>query len=58
MFDVISVVQEIQEREEWLKQMEELGEGKQHRLVIQQQIQARVREMEKMKIGDSNVTQS
>ncbi|EFA09132.2 UPF0193 protein EVG1 homolog [Tribolium castaneum] len=51
------LVHEIKEREEWLKQMEELGVGKKHKLVIQQQIQARVREMEKLKIGDCNTLQ-
>jgi hypothetical protein len=51
--NMISVVSEIKEREEWFHQMEELGEGDKYKLVIQQQIQARVREMEKLKLEDS-----
>ncbi|XP_017770947.1 PREDICTED: UPF0193 protein EVG1 homolog [Nicrophorus vespilloides] len=49
-FDEIK--QEIKEREEWLKEMEALGEGDKYRLVINQQIQDRIREMRRMKISD------
>lgn len=42
-------MKEIQDRQEWLKEMEELGEGHKHREVINLQIQARLREMEKIK---------
>lgn len=45
------MVQEIKEREDWLKQMEELGEADKHQLVIEQQIQARVREMESLSLA-------
>ncbi|XP_063904603.1 UPF0193 protein EVG1 homolog [Zophobas morio] len=47
------LVNEIKEREEWLRQMEKLGEGKKHQFVIQQQIQARIREMQQLKLADS-----
>lgn len=50
-FFSFSVVKEIKEREEFLQKMEELGEGQKYKLVIQQQIQARVREMEKLKVA-------
>lgn len=45
------MVNEIKEREEWLHEMEDLGEGHKYKLLIQQQIEARVREMEKLKIA-------
>lgn len=41
---------EIKEREEFLKEMEELGEAHKYKLLIQQQIEARIREMEKLQI--------
>lgn len=42
-------MQEIQERQIWLKEMEELGEGHKYREVINLQIQARLRELDKLK---------
>ncbi|XP_074030592.1 UPF0193 protein EVG1 homolog [Leptinotarsa decemlineata] len=43
------IVQEIKEREEWLKEMEALGQGNKYRQIIELQIQEKVREMNKMK---------
>lgn len=48
--DAISVVKEIGERQEFLKEMEKLGKGGEYREVIQQQVQALVREMTKLKV--------
>ncbi|KAJ8923380.1 hypothetical protein NQ315_001938 [Exocentrus adspersus] len=44
------LVEEIREREDWLKEMEELGLGNKYRLIITQQIQAKLREMESLKL--------
>lgn len=52
------MVTEIKEREDWLKEMEELGEGDKYKLMIQQQIEARIREMEKLKIAPSSPSPS
>ncbi|KAI4456549.1 hypothetical protein MML48_8g00007059 [Holotrichia oblita] len=41
--------QEIEERQIWLKEMEEIGEGHKYREVINLQIQARLRELNKLK---------
>lgn len=46
----VVVVKEIQERKDFLAEMEQIGEANKYRQVIEQQIQARVREMEKLKI--------
>lgn len=43
-------MQEIKDREEWLKEMEELGEGAKYRLMIKQQIQEKFNEIEKLKV--------
>ncbi|KAF7278949.1 UPF0193 protein EVG1 homolog [Rhynchophorus ferrugineus] len=48
------LVEEIREREEWLKEMEQLGQGDKYRLIIEQQIQNKVRDMEKLKISTLN----
>lgn len=40
---------EIKEREEFLKEMEVLGEGAKYKQVIQQQIQGKMREMKVLK---------
>ncbi|XP_030760632.1 UPF0193 protein EVG1 homolog [Sitophilus oryzae] len=45
------LVQEIKEREEWLKEMDELGEGNKYKLIIEQQIQNKVREMDRLKLS-------
>ncbi|CAH1154489.1 unnamed protein product [Phaedon cochleariae] len=39
------LVREIKEREDWLKEMEEMGRGNQYKQIIEQQIQEKVREM-------------
>ncbi|KAJ8951562.1 hypothetical protein NQ318_020438 [Aromia moschata] len=43
-----TVMREIKEREEWLREMEELGQGDKYRAIIQQQIHAKIREMDKL----------
>lgn len=48
------MVEEIKEREQWLKEMEDLGYGDKYRLIIEQQIQNKVREMQKMKSPDDS----
>lgn len=48
--NIFEVVKEIQERKDFLSEMEKIGEGDKYRLIIEQQIQARVREMERLKI--------
>lgn len=40
--------QDIKDREEWLKEMEQLGEGDKYRHIIEQQIQEKVREMSRL----------
>lgn len=45
---------EIQERVEWLEDMEKLGEGHKHRQVMEQQIAARLREIESLKITNGS----
>lgn len=42
-------MQEIKERQDWLNDMEALGEGHKHREVINLQIEARLREIQKLK---------
>lgn len=42
------MVQEIKERLEFLREMEELGEAKPYQIVIEQEIAARMKQMEKM----------
>lgn len=42
------MVQEIKERLEFLHEMEELGEAKPYQIVIEQEIAARMKQMEKM----------
>lgn len=44
------MVNEIQERKDFLGEMEKIGEASKYRQIIEQQIQARVREMERLKI--------
>lgn len=44
-----SVIEEIKEREQWLKEMEQIGHAEKYRLIIEQQIQNKVREMQKLK---------
>lgn len=46
----VVVVKEIQERKDFLAEMEQIGEANKYHQIIEQQIQARVREMEKLKI--------
>ncbi|KAJ8927848.1 hypothetical protein NQ314_019650 [Rhamnusium bicolor] len=43
------LLQEIREREEWLNEMEALGQGERYRPIIEQQIQSKVREMETLR---------
>ncbi|CAH1100455.1 unnamed protein product [Psylliodes chrysocephalus] len=43
------LMQEIKERENWLKEMERLGEADKYRQVIENQIQEKVRELDRMK---------
>ncbi|XP_056629871.1 UPF0193 protein EVG1 homolog [Diorhabda carinulata] len=43
------LVQEIKEREEWLEEMDRLGQGDKYRQIIELQIQEKVREMNRMK---------
>lgn len=45
---IASLIAEIYERIEWLKEMEELGEGKKHRQVIDAQVTERLREIKKI----------
>lgn len=47
-FNFFPVMQEIKDRENWLKEMEELGEGNKYKLIIEQQIQEKVREMNRL----------
>lgn len=47
---LILVMREIKDREEWLREMEELGQGEKYKLIITQQIQSKVREMESLKL--------
>lgn len=42
------MVQEIKERLEFLQEMEELGEAKPYQIVIEQEIAARMKQMEKI----------
>lgn len=42
------MVQEIKERLEFLQEMEELGEAKPYKIVIEQEIAARMKQMEKI----------
>lgn len=51
-FFYISVLTQIQEREEWLREMEDLGEGVKHREVISDQIAERIRRIEALNILD------
>ncbi|XP_066151920.1 UPF0193 protein EVG1 homolog isoform X2 [Euwallacea fornicatus] len=46
------LVENIKEREQWLKEMEELGQGDKYRVIIEQQIQNKVREMQKLKTAN------
>ncbi|XP_022905152.1 UPF0193 protein EVG1 homolog [Onthophagus taurus] len=46
-FDLI--VQEIEDRQNWLKEIEELGEGHQYRDLINMQIQEKLRELDQLK---------
>lgn len=41
-------MQEIKDREDWLREMEALGEGAKYRLMIQQQIQEKFKQIEKL----------
>lgn len=43
------VVKEIEERKDFLAEMEKIGEANKFRHIIEQQIQARVREMGRLK---------
>ncbi|XP_060522731.1 UPF0193 protein EVG1 homolog [Cylas formicarius] len=44
------LLKEIKERQDWLREMQELGEDKKYRPIIEQQIQNKVRELEKLKM--------
>lgn len=44
----LSVLSEIYDRADWLAEMEELGEGKKHRIVIHAQIAEKLREIKKI----------
>ncbi|CAH1977917.1 unnamed protein product [Acanthoscelides obtectus] len=46
------IMEEIKEREKWLKEMEFLGEGNKYRHIIAQQIQEKVREISRLKLDD------
>ncbi|XP_072380958.1 UPF0193 protein EVG1 homolog [Diabrotica undecimpunctata] len=46
------LVQEIRDREEWLKEMESMGQGEKYRQIIELQIQEKVREMNRMKCSN------
>nr|CAH7763141.1 unnamed protein product [Callosobruchus chinensis] len=46
------IMEEIKDREDWLKEMECLGEGNKYKHIIEQQIQEKVREMSKLKLDD------
>ncbi|XP_066246066.1 UPF0193 protein EVG1 homolog [Euwallacea similis] len=46
------LVQDIKEREQWLKEMEELGQGDKYRVIIEQQIQNKVIEMKRLKTAN------
>ncbi|ERL88423.1 UPF0193 protein EVG1 homolog [Dendroctonus ponderosae] len=48
------LIEEIKEREQWLKEMEQIGHAEKYRLIIQQQIQNKVREMQKLKSAGDN----
>ncbi|KAF2898120.1 hypothetical protein ILUMI_08062 [Ignelater luminosus] len=52
------LLREIKEREEWYKHMVELGEGPKYKIIIDQQIQAKLREMERLKSERSNASTS
>lgn len=45
----ISVFQEIQERIDWLQEMDELGEGKKYKTIIRNQIDERMRLIQQIK---------
>lgn len=45
---VAELLKEIYERIEWLKEMDDLGEGKKHRQVIDAQVTERLREIKKI----------
>lgn len=45
---IAELLNEIYERIEWLKEMNELGEGKKHRQVIDAQVTERLREIKKI----------
>lgn len=48
---------EIYERAEWLSEMEELGEGKKHRIIIQDQIAEKLRQLKQIEIDEKELTQ-
>jgi hypothetical protein len=45
---IAELLNEIYERIEWLKEMNELGEGKKHRQVIDSEVTERLREIKKL----------
>ena len=45
---IAELLNEIYERIEWLKEMNELGEGKKHRQVIDAEVTERLREIKKL----------
>lgn len=51
---LILVQKAVKEREEWLKEMEKLGEGEKHRAIINQQIASLLREIEALKLSSSS----
>lgn len=51
------MVSEIYERADWLAEMEDLGEGKQHRDVIQGQIAERLREIKRIEKQRRHIAQ-
>lgn len=46
---MFSVLQEIEERTDWLEEMEKLGEGKKYKEIIQGQIAERLRQIKQIK---------
>lgn len=53
IFFFILVLEEINERVEWLAEMEALGEGKKHRQVIHAQIADRLNEIKRLERANS-----
>ena len=47
-FGLVAVLEEINERVQWLEEMEALGEGKKHRATIQLQIAEKLNELKRL----------